>query len=114
MSQIHVYTWFFFFNFFYLHFYLFIYFFFNLFIYIFYFILFFIVIIIINVCVFSTCTGLVEKRIRFPQGLSPVCTHILELFIFVLLACELLKNKKTKEKKKTRRFFVTKNFSKIW
>ena len=50
----------------------------------------FIIIIIINVYVFSTCTGLFEKRIRFPQGLSLVFTRILELFIFVLLNCESL------------------------
>ena len=38
----------------------------------FFYMFFIIFIIIIYVYVFSTCTGLAEKRIRFPQGLSLV------------------------------------------
>ena len=34
--------------------------------------------------------SLVEKHIRFSQGLSLVCTCFLEVFIFVLLNCESL------------------------
>ena len=48
------------------------------------------IIIIAYVYVFSTCTNLVEKSIRFPQGLSIVLCLYLEFFIFVLLNCESL------------------------
>ena len=52
-----------------------------------------IIIIIINVYVFSTCTGLVAKRIKFPQGLSLVLYSyfrtlylcIVELWVIVSL-----------------------------
>ena len=61
------------------------------------------IIIIINVYVFSTWTGLVEKHTRFPQGLSLVCAHILELFIFLLLNCESLYICSIKKKKERKR-----------
>ena len=56
----------------------------------------FIIIIIINVYVFSTCTGLFEKRIRFPQGLSLLFRTfyfcIVELWVLVNLKCKKKQN----------------------
>ena len=61
------------------------------------------IIIIVYVYVFSTCTNLVEKRIRFPQGLSLVLYLYFRIFHFCIAELWILvKYTKTKNKKKKR------------
>ena len=40
-----------------------------------------IIVVIIYVYVFSTCTGLADKRMRFPQGLSLVLYSHFRIFL---------------------------------
>ena len=62
-----------------------------------------IIIIIVHVYVFSTCTNLVEKRIRFPQGLSLVLYLYFRIFHFCIAELWILvKYAETKNKKKKR------------
>ena len=62
-----------------------------------------IIIIIVHVYVFSTCTNLVEKRIRFPQGLSLVLYLYFRIFHFCIAELWILvKYTETKNKKKKR------------
>ena len=52
-------------------------------IYIFFLLLF--LLLLLSLLVFSTCTGLVEKRIRFPQGLSLVLYSHFRTFHFCIV-----------------------------
>ena len=70
-------------------------------IYIYFFLLLFLLLLLLlllSLLVFSTCTGLVEKRIRFPQGLSLVLYSYFRTFHFCIVELWVLVNLKYRKK----------------
>ena len=54
------------------------------------------------VYVSCTCTDLVEKRVRFPQGLSLVLYLYFRIFYFCIVELRVLVNLKYRKKKQTK------------